>query len=126
MAPLLIAPAAFVALLGGAHLAPWAADAARAVNEADGVVVDVERLCNATDPLLDALADRPGSARWLDAIARAADRICAAAATGPGPTADIDLVIATLQAIRSAETRLHSAAGGARVLGPAAHAKTPR
>jgi hypothetical protein len=117
-APLLIIPAAFAALLAGAHLAPWIAGAGGALTVADSVTADLDKLCQATDPLLDALADRHKNARWLDDLARAADRICAAAAGGPGIATDFRLVAATLQAIGSAQAELQNDA----VVAPAANA----
>jgi hypothetical protein len=108
MAPLLVLPAAFAAFLSGAHLAPWAAGAAVAITDVDGVEVDFARLCKATDPLLDALADHYKNLRLLDDITRVADRVCAIAATGPGVVTDIGLVVAALQAIGAAR-RAHIA-----------------
>jgi hypothetical protein len=110
MAPLLIAPAALAAFLGGAHLAPWVAGAAVAITDIDGVEVDFDKLCRATDPLLDALADRYRNARLLDDVARAADRVCAIAASGPGVATDIRLIAAVLQAIGAAQAELRRAA----------------
>jgi hypothetical protein len=111
MAPLLIAPAAVAAFLGGAHLAPWVAGAAIAITDIDGVEIDLDKLCRATDPLLDALADRHRSARLLDEVARAADGVCAIAAAGPGVVTDIRLVAAALQAIGVARAQLRSTSG---------------
>jgi hypothetical protein len=124
-APLLIIPV-FAALLGGAHLSPWIAGAGVAIADADGVTVDLDRLCKATDPLLDALADRAGSTRWLTTLARAADRICAAAAAGPGFATDIQVVAAALQAIGSAEAVLRAGAVAIPVPDVSARKKTGR
>jgi hypothetical protein len=110
MAPLLIAPAVFAAFFGGAHLAPWVAAAGIAMTDIDGVEVDLDRLCRATDPLLDALTDRHQSVRLLDAITQAADHICTIAAAGPGVATDIRLVAAALQAIGAARAKLGNAA----------------
>jgi hypothetical protein len=109
MAPLIIAPAVFAAFFGGAHLAPWVAGATIAITDIDGVEVDLDRLCRATDPLLDALADRYRSARLLNDVTHAADRVCAIAAAGPGAVTDIRLVVAALQAIGAARAALQSA-----------------
>jgi len=118
-APLLILPAALAALLGGGQLAPWAAGAAVAVADLDAVVVDIGRLCAAADPLLDALAARPGRSRAFFTLTRSADRVCAAAAAGPGVAADIGLVIEALRALRAAKTALGAAAAPARIAIPA-------
>jgi hypothetical protein len=121
MAPLIIAPAVFATFLGGAHLAPWIAGAGIAMTDIDGVEVDLDRLCRATDLLLDALADRYRSARLLDDVTRAADRVCAIAAAGPGVVTDIRLVAAALQSISAARAALQSAATTA----PTANAAAP-
>jgi hypothetical protein len=125
-APLLVIPVVFAAFLGGAHLAPWVASVGAATTDIDGVIVDVDRLCRATDPLLDALVDHNRSARLLADIARAADRICAIAAAGPGVATDMRLVAATLQAIGSVQADLRSAAPGAAVTDATAPAKAGR
>ena len=126
MAPLLIAPAVFAAFLGGAHLAPWVVGAGIAMTDIDGVEVDLDRLCRATDPLLDALADRYKSARLLDELTRAADRVCAIAAAGPGVVTDIRLVAAALQAIGAARAELQSVATATPTVNAAAPAHIGR
>ncbi|HEY4923755.1 MAG TPA: hypothetical protein VII20_05010 [Roseiarcus sp.] len=122
MAPLLVLPAAFAAFLSGAHLAPWVAGAAVAITDVDGVEVDLDKLCRATDPLLDALADRYTSARLLADITRAADRVCAIAAAGPGVATDIRLIAAALQAIAAARAELWIAPSAAVDAAAPAHA----
>ena len=113
MAPLLLAPAGLAVFLGGAHLAPWVAGAATAMTDIDGVEVDLAKLCRATDPLVDALADRHRSARLLDDFAHIADRVCAIAAAGPGAATDIRLIAAALRAIGAARAELQSASDAA-------------
>ena len=122
MAPLLALPAAFAAFLSVAHLAPWVAGAAVAITDVDGVEVDLNKLCRATDPLVDALADRYTSARLLADIARAADRVCAIAAAGPGVATDIRLIAAALQAIAAARAELRIAPSAAVDAAAPAHA----
>lgn len=125
-APFLVIPAAFAAVLGGAHLAPLAAFAGAAMTEVDGVTVDLNRLCEATDPLIDALADRYGHGRSLDEFARAADRVCAIAAAGPGFATDIRLLGVVLQTIGAAEAKLQNAPAAAPIAASAARLKTGR
>jgi hypothetical protein len=125
-APLIIAPAVLAVLLGGAPLAPWIADTGTAITIVDGVTVDLAKLCLVTDPLLDALADRPGGARWLTIVTHAADRVCAAAAAGPGAAQDIGLVIAALQAIHSAKAELSADTTVAPTPGSSAHSPARR
>ena len=80
MAP---AVAALAAFLGGWQAAPVVVEtiggAARATSDINGVVVDLDKLCKATDPLIDALGDVHPKSHVLGALAGAADRICAAA-----------------------------------------------
>jgi hypothetical protein len=86
------------------------------------VEVDLDKLCRATDPLLDALADRYTSARLLADITRAADRVCAIAAAGPGVATDIRLIAAALQAIAAARAELWIAPSAAVDAAAPAHA----
>jgi hypothetical protein len=106
VAPAVVALAAF---LGGWQGAPAVVEAiggaARAASEINGVVVDVNKLCTATDPLIDALGDAHPKSRALAALVGAADRICAAAALGPGMATDLRLVGAALTAIGEARTK---------------------
>ncbi|WP_158815505.1 hypothetical protein [Methylocapsa sp. S129] len=125
-APFIVLPAAFATFLAGAHLAPWIAGAGVVITDIDGVAVDLGRLCKATDPLLDALADRAGSARWLVVMTHAADRICAAAAAGSGVAGDIGLIAETLQAISSVQAELRSVASVAPVANDSIRRKTER
>jgi hypothetical protein len=103
------AVAALAAFLGGWQGAPVVVEAigraARAASEINGVVVDVNKLCVATDPLIDALDDAHPKSRALAALAGAADRICAAAAHGPGIATDARLVGAALTAIGEARAK---------------------
>jgi len=103
MAPAVIALAAF---LGGWQAAPVVVEtvggAARAASDIDGVVVDLEELCKATDPLINALGDAHPKSRALGALAGAAHRVCAAAADGPGIATDANLIGAVLSAIGAA------------------------
>jgi hypothetical protein len=106
MAPAVVALAAF---LGGWQGAPVVVETiggvARAASDVDGVVVDLDKLCKATDPLIDALGDAHPKSRVLRALAVAADKVCAAAADGPGLATDARLVGAALTAIGAAQTK---------------------
>ncbi len=105
MAP---AVAALAAFLGGWQGAPVVVEtiggAARATSDINGVVVDLDKLCKATHSLIDALGDAHQKSHVLGALAGAADRICAAAADGPGIATDARLVGAVLTAVVAAET----------------------
>lgn len=108
MAPAVVALATF---LGGWQGAPIViqtiGDAARVTSEIDGVVVDLDKLCKATDPLIDALGDAHPKSRALAALTGAADQVCSAAAQGPGFATDAKLVGAVLAAIGAAQTIAH-------------------
>jgi hypothetical protein len=106
MAPAVIALTAF---LSGWQVAPVVIETiggvTRAASDIDAVVVDLDKLCKATDPLIDALGDAHPKSRALRALVGAADKICAEAADGPGIATDAKLVGAVLTAIGTAETK---------------------
>ena len=117
MAPAVVALAT---LLGGWQGAPVViqtiGDAARVTSDIDGVVVDLDKLCKATDPLIDALSDAHPKSRTLVALTGAADKVCSTAARGPGVATDAKLVGAVLAAIGAAQTIAHFVPATARNL----------
>ena len=103
---------ALLAFLGGAKIAGLTGDLATGaviVADVDGVVVDAGKICNATDPLIDALGDRFPTSKTLADLAAAADRICGAVASGPGVATDAKLIGFVLTAIAAANARLGGA-----------------
>jgi len=103
---------AVVAFLGGAQVAGLtgvATTTGAVIADVDGAVIDLNKLCKATDPLVDAVGDVFSKSTVLKDIVRAADKVCAAAAAGPGVVTDARFVGLALTAIGAAQAKIHGA-----------------
>ncbi len=110
--------AAVVAFLtgagGGVGAAPWAMAMFHGEQVVAGVYADLQAICSATDPLIDALDDAYPNSIQLRRLAAVADAVCVAADRPDTPADQARLVIAAIEAMQSAGAKIVAASSVSR------------
>jgi len=125
-APAVVAVLAFLSGSQAAGLSGVVTTTGVVIADVDGAVVDLNKLCKATDPLIDALGDAFSKSAALNDIARAADKVCAAAAGGPSVIADARLIGVVLMAIGVAQAKIRGVMAVVPILDAPARRTTTR